>query len=68
MIDRITGRSRQLASFPESGEVVAEYADASIREVIEGPYRVIYRIRTDVVEVLAVIHGAWPLPPELPAD
>lgn len=29
-----------------------------IREVIEGPYRIIYHIKSDQIDILAVIHGA----------
>ena len=29
-----------------------------IREVIEGAYRIIYRIKPDQIDVLAVIHAA----------
>ena len=65
VIDRITARSKQIASFPELSAVVEEYGDASIREVLEGPYRVLYQVRSDEVVVLAVIHGARPLPAEL---
>ncbi len=32
-----------------------------IREVIEGPYRIIYYIKPDRVDVLAVLHGAQDL-------
>ena len=67
MIDRITDRSKQLAAFPESGQMVPEYQNATIREVIEGPYRILYRLQPDTVEVLSVIHGAHMLPPE-PTD
>lgn len=66
MVDRITSRSKQIGSFPESGQVVAEYQHPDIREVIEGPYRLIYRTTVDRVVVLAVIHGARLLPPQLP--
>lgn len=68
MIDRITSRSKQLSRFPESGQVVSEYADLQVREIIEGPYRVIFRRRPEVVQVLAVIHGARLLPPTLPDE
>jgi len=68
MVDRITARSKQIASFPEFAPVVAEYADPTIRELIEGPYRVIYRVQSDAVVVLAVIHGARLLPPEPPGE
>ena len=66
MVDRITARSKQIASFPESAPVVAEYADPEVREVLAGPYRVIYRIESEAVVVLAVIHAARLLPPAPP--
>lgn len=34
-----------------------EVAQPDIREVFEGPYRVIYRLRPDDVQVLAVVHA-----------
>jgi toxin ParE1/3/4 len=68
MVDRITARSKQIASHPESGPVVREYGDPAIRELLEGPYRVIYRVQSDAVVVLAVVHGARLLPPEPPAE
>ena len=68
MVDRITARSKQIASHPESAPVVTEYGDPAVREVVEGPYRVIYRIQSDAVVVLAVIHGARLLPPEAPGE
>jgi hypothetical protein len=41
MVDRITSRSKQIGQFPESGQMVPEYERPNVREVIEGPYRVI---------------------------
>jgi plasmid stabilization system protein ParE len=67
MIDRITSRSNQLSAFPESGEIVPEYSDPTVREVIEGPYRIIYRLGKGSVDVLSVIHGAHLLPPQPPS-
>ena len=54
--------------FPQSGQMVPEYQDSDIREVIEGSYRVIYEISADEVRVLAVIHGARLLPSQLTED
>ncbi|MCY7284926.1 MAG: type II toxin-antitoxin system RelE/ParE family toxin [Cyanobacteria bacterium CAN_BIN43] len=61
LIDRLTRRSEQIAAFPLSGRMVPEYRDESIREVIERPYRIIYRIKTDQIDILAVVHGAQEL-------
>jgi plasmid stabilization system protein ParE len=68
VIDRITKRTVQIGLFPFSGESVPEYSNQKIREVIEYSYRLIYLIDADVVYVLAVVHGARPLPviPPLP--
>jgi len=58
MIDRLTRRSQQIALFPLSGRPVPEYEIEQIREVIESPCRIIYYIKPDQVDILAVIHGA----------
>ena len=58
MVDRITRRSQQIAEYPLSGRRVTEYDFNQIREVIEGSYRIIYHIKSDQIDVLAVIHGA----------
>jgi toxin ParE1/3/4 len=58
MVDRITRRSQQIAKYPHSGRTLPEYDFKQIREVIEGSYRIIYYIKTDQIDVLAVIHGS----------
>ncbi|AFY99982.1 type II toxin-antitoxin system RelE/ParE family toxin [Calothrix sp. PCC 6303] len=58
IIDRITRRSQQIVNFPLSGRIVPEFETEQIREVIEGSYRIIYYIKPEQIDVLAVIHGA----------
>ncbi len=65
VVDHLTRRSERIAQFPESGRIVPEYEARDIREVIERPYRIIYRVKAERVEVLAVVHGAQRLPPVL---
>lgn len=62
VVDRIIKRSQQIASFPFSGRVVPEYQRPQIREVFEGQYRIIYYIKPDQIDVLAVIHGRQQVP------
>jgi plasmid stabilization system protein ParE len=62
MVDRITRRSKQIAAFPLSGEKVKEIDREEIREMLESPYRVVYRVFPDRIDVLAVVHGARRLP------
>jgi addiction module RelE/StbE family toxin len=57
MIDRLLQRSEQIATFPLSGRMVPEYEAHDIREVVERPYRIIYRVKADQVDVVAVVHG-----------
>jgi len=58
MVDRLTKRSEQIADFPMSGRKVPEYPDEDIRELIEKPYRIIYRIKSEQIDILAVVHSA----------
>jgi toxin ParE1/3/4 len=58
LVDRLTRRSRQIAEAPFSGRKVPEYDRDDVREMIEGPYRIVYLVKPDGIDVLAVIHGA----------
>jgi toxin ParE1/3/4 len=60
IVDRLTKRSLQIATFPFSGRRVLEYELHEVREVIEGSYRIIYLIKEDEkqIEVLVVIHSS----------
>ena len=58
IVDRLTRRSQQIAEQPLSGRRVPEYDLEQIREVIEWPYRIIYHIKPDQIDVIAVLHGA----------
>jgi toxin ParE1/3/4 len=57
-VDRLTRRSRQVAKFPFSGRRVPEYDIDPVREVIEGSYRLIYHIKSNQIDIIAVIHTA----------
>ena len=62
MIDRITRRSEQIAEHALSGRKVPEFDAEDIREIIEKPYRIIYRIKPGRIDIIAVIHGARLMP------
>ena len=53
----------RLGVFPRSGRIVPETNHPDVREVILGNYRIVYRIRADLIEVLTVYHGARLLDP-----
>jgi plasmid stabilization system protein ParE len=62
MVDRLTLRFAQLVDFPMMGRQVTEYDSEYIREILEGHYRIIYRIKPAQIDVLAVIHSSQLLP------
>jgi len=49
---------RRLEDFPESGRIIPEFPELPYREVIISPYRFFYKIKVDVVWIVAVWHGA----------
>ncbi|MDA0740207.1 MAG: type II toxin-antitoxin system RelE/ParE family toxin [Nitrospirae bacterium] len=63
-VDRITKRTKQIDMFPQSGRQVPEYDVDQIREVFFGPYRIIYHIKADQIDVIAVVHGAMNMFPD----
>lgn len=64
-IDKLTRRVEQLIDHPRSGRIVPKYDDENMRELIVRPYRLIYRIKPDRIDIIAVFHGARVLPEEL---
>jgi len=48
----------RLEQFPLSGRMVPELNQERFREIILGSYRLIYRVRGDLVEIITVHHGA----------
>jgi toxin ParE1/3/4 len=49
---------RRLEDFPESGRIIQEFPELPYREVIISPYRFFYKVKGDVVWIVAVWHGA----------
>lgn len=62
VVDRLTLRTTQLADFPLSGQMVPEYQREDIHEIIEYSYRVLYQVEPAAIFIIALIHGAHPLP------
>ena len=56
---RIIERIEQLKDFPESGRVVPEFQNETLRELIYGKYRIVYRNYSNrKIVILRIIHGA----------
>jgi toxin ParE1/3/4 len=57
VVDQVVRRLRQVRDFPASGRRIPEAPDSDVREVIEPPYRIVYRVSSSFVEVIAIVHG-----------
>lgn len=62
LVERIFGRTGQLADYPYLGATVPEHEDQALREVFEHPYRVIYRVLEAQIDIVAVVHASRRLP------
>jgi len=56
-VAKLQARARRAAKFPRSGRIVPELRREDVREVIEGNYRIVYRVTKVSVEVLTVFEG-----------
>ena len=59
----LVAAARSLSSLSERGRVVPECEDSTVREIIIRRYRLIYRVTSERVEVLRIIHTARRMPP-----
>ena len=58
-VSKIYNRVESLKRHPYSGRIVPEFEDTSIRELIEGNYRIIhYLVNEDRIDILRVYHTA----------
>lgn len=58
---RILSIVKNIPSFPKSGRIVPEYGNDNLREKIYEDYRIVYRIKNEFIEVVAICHGAMQL-------
>ena len=62
---RLLERSRQLEVLARSGRQVPEYQRDDVRELLERPYRIIYVILSERIDVISVMHYRQLLPDDL---
>lgn len=55
MVAILLKRTRQLEIVPFSGHKIPGYS-GEIRELLERPYRIVYRIKAQKIEILTVMH------------
>ncbi len=65
VVERLLQRSRQIGELPCSGREVPEYQREDVREVLERPYRILYRIGPERIDVITVMHYRQLLPGDI---
>lgn len=56
-VERLIRRTDILVDQPQAGRTVPEVPGRELRELIEGNYRVVYRINESAIEVLTVFEA-----------
>jgi len=65
VVRRLVAAVERLRLFPNSGRIVPERNDPVIREILERPYRIVYRVLPGQVEIVMVFHASR-LFPDIP--
>ena len=65
MVERLLRRAQSLGEPPLLGRGLAKYADEDVREWLERPYRVIFRVKPGVIEIITVLHYRQLMPSDL---
>ena len=58
VINKIYLLAESIAAFPYSGRVVPEFENELVRERFYRKFRIIYRIKSEFIEIAAVRHSA----------
>jgi addiction module RelE/StbE family toxin len=58
VVQRIVASVERLVAFPESGRMVPELDRPDLREVIQPPFRIVYRTRGDLIEIVTVFRSS----------
>ena len=56
IMQKILDSAERLRAFPQSGRMVPEYERIEVREIIEHPYRILYRVTNDRIEIVNILH------------
>jgi len=49
---------KAIPQFPKAGRIVPEYGNENLREKIYENYRIVYRLKGEIVEIVVICHGA----------
>ena len=56
VVDIITKSTANLEAYENLGRIVPEINKVNFREIIQGNYRIIYKIKSNRIDILTIIH------------
>ncbi len=62
---RLIRRALTLEQPPLLGARLTGYGDSDLRQLFEKPYRIIYRVKSDQVEIITLLHYRQLLPSDM---
>jgi len=65
VVARLTARAASLSHLWRRGRRVPEFDDPGLREVMEGSFRIIYRVVDDAVEIATIFDARLPFTEDL---
>ena len=57
LLHRLTRRAARIAQAPHDGPISPEFQAEDVREVFEGAFRLIYLVRPERIDILAVLQN-----------
>lgn len=57
-LDNLVSRVKQLQHFPNSGRIMPDFNDTTLRELIEGRYRIVYELHDDGISIVRIVHSS----------
>jgi toxin ParE1/3/4 len=57
-VQEVRDAAGPLSAMAERSQIVREFGDTSIRELLVRPYRLVYSLYAHQVTILAIVHGA----------
>jgi plasmid stabilization system protein ParE len=61
IVEELARRVQRLEAHPQLGRVVPEYGQWQLREIVDRWNRVLYRLRSDAIEIVTIVPTRMPL-------